>query len=214
MANICENNEYIFGPKDQMSKLYDIFDKMFEDPKNEFHPISFIIKSLELEDLHLYSRCEILEYVKDYDEIENIYILSFSSDSAWNSMYETWDEILKEKFPDCKYAFLSIEPGCEVFEVRDPYDRFGISDYYVNIDINICGEEANKELPKVIRDLVEKYKDDMIYDSWNEDEVRSFIKNLCNIEKDISTEGLLELLEEWNNSNEYVYVSIHPYLLI
>ena len=214
MANVCENSEYIFGPKDQMLKLYDIFDELFTKDKNSdknthgVHSITYIIKKLGLEDLKLYSRCEIIEYNKDYDEEEDLYILSFDSYSAWNSMYETWDEILRIKFPDCKYAFLSIESGCGIYDIRDPYDRFSVLDYYVNIDIS---EPA--ELPAAICEALDNCgnKNTSIYDSWSESDVRKFVKDLCLVEKDIPTEDLLKLVEEWNESHEGIYVSIHPY---
>lgn len=209
MANICENSEYIYGPKEQMLEIYDLFDELFTDNKDVDknnkgdHSISFFINKLGLEDLNLYSRCEILEYVKDYDKEENLYFISFESYSAWSSMYETWDEILRKKFPDCKYAFKSEESGFGIYYVRDPYNRFGIVDYHVYI------ETYANDVPDVIADLIDEYDDDIIDDYWDEDQVRDFIKDLCFIDKDIPTEDLLKELDKWNQDG--IHVSINPY---
>lgn len=215
MANVCTNDEYIYGPKEQMNELYDLFDELFTSDKDVdkmnqgVHSISFFIEKLGLEDLNLYSRCEILEYLKDYDEGENLYFLSFESYSAWNPMYETWDKILSKKFPDCKYAFWSIEPGFEIYEIRDPYDKFNVLDYNVNIEIH------TDDVPDLIAKLVELYGDDIIEDSWTERQVRDFIKELCSIDKDIPTEDLLKEINKWNNDlKSGIYISIHPYVWI
>lgn len=215
MANVCNNTEYIYGPKEQMFELYALFEELFTSDKDTdkitrgVHPVSFFIEKLGLEDLNLYSRCEIEEYLEDYDENENLYFLSFDSYSAWSPMYETWDEILRKKFPDCKYAFVSVEPGFEIYEIRDPYDKFGVLDYHVNIEI------YTDDLPEPVAKLVELYDEDIIEDTWVERQVRDFVKELCSIDKDIPTEDLLKEIDKWNKDIKTgIYVSIHPYIWI
>ena len=147
MPNWCHNEECIYGPKSQIKELYEkLIDwssrKYKDDNRTEIwlYKIAlgagFSIDTDSPDKPGIYFRGYLLEpfELADYDD-DNA-VIRFSSETAWGSLYEEWDKILAKVAPECKYYFIAVEPGNEIYIKRDPLELFPETEWYTDIYIN------------------------------------------------------------------------------
>lgn len=151
MPNWCYNDEYIYGPKKDIENLYEKLvewikpipklvekakkDKRRADYDNWLGNI-FTNAGFDTNDPEFYCRgwltCDFS--LSDFDE--DVSIIEFGSETAWGSIYESWDAFLKKVAPSCTYGFLSEECGMAFYAKRDPFGMFEDFDWYIDTCIN------------------------------------------------------------------------------
>jgi len=148
MPNWCYNEEYIYGPKPQVKELYekliDWSSRKYEDDNSTdiwLYKIAlgagFSIDTDSPDKPGIYFRGYLLEPFEFADYDNDNAVIRFSSDTAWGNFHEEWDQILAKVAPECKYYFIAIEPGSEIYIKRDPLELFPESEWYVDIYIDV-----------------------------------------------------------------------------
>jgi hypothetical protein len=152
---------------------------------------------------HLRCRGDIV-YFGDVEVFKNSNSATFllDTETAWCPMVLMWDEIIKTMgYKTVGFAYKAEEPGCEIYEVFDPYGDF-TDKYYV--DIFLDGEDLKNEKLNEIYD----WRD---YDS--DDDLRDVLQALLETEeKDLKT--LINLAENYTFKSENSYLYIHEYTFV
>lgn len=214
MPNWCLNEEIIYGPKNQVSALYEKMVIWFSSKEASDYPGwlgSIGIgagMSIDAKDddpkiksgvPYFCPRGRIFEMpeIGEYDQDTSV--IRFASETAWGSNYDCWDRLLAIHAPLCKYYFVSVEPGNEVYLRRDPMRMLRDEDYYLNAivyDEDSCPEE-----------LIEASDDDPY---WYADDVKHFLQKLLKSNSDNVEDLVVEFnnTETWGNENYFVFHKI------
>lgn len=217
MPNWCNNQEYIYGPTKSIGELYrklDSWVKGIKEPSEENkkyldafdanHWLGnvFINAGFDIDKDKIYCRAWLVdwfEYFND-EEIEDIARIEFSSKSAWNSIYESWDRLLGEYFPDCKYGFMSEESGLEYYIKRDPLGIFP-GEYIV--DFVTCNEPEKFNIQEAFEglDVYESYGGIKVY--LSESDVDKLLTNILGQDEYMTTEDLISKFYENVANGQY-----------
>lgn len=76
-------------------------------------------------------------------------------DSAWSSMVEGWDAILKAKFPSLKEVTRAEEEGCDYFINTDKDREFFKESVFLRIDSERCDIECLEDYYESVRDALD-----------------------------------------------------------
>ena len=149
MPNWAYNNEVIYGPKKEIESLHKnlinwtsvnyeengfglkwigniVLGAGFKVPK-EFNPL----KPYDVDNLPC--RGDIIDDFEVTDCDNDFAKITFSSETAWCDVHETWDIILKKHAPNCKYYYMTIEQGMGLFFIHDCDQAFFPYDYHVEV---------------------------------------------------------------------------------
>lgn len=212
MPNWCLNEEIIYGPTEQVKSLYEKMVTWLSSKETEDYPgwlgsigigagmsIDEKDNTPETKAKYFYPRGKIFE-MPDIGECDSdTSVIRFASETAWSSCYDCWDRLLAIHAPLCKYFFVSIEPGCEIYIRRDPMRMIRDEDYYLNAyigDEDTCPEdldEANDEEP-----------------FWYAEDVIPLLQKLLKSKSDNVEELVAEFnsKETWGNDNYFTFNKI------
>lgn len=184
MPNWCENDEIIVGPDKDIKILYKkIMSAIDSCPADNIfgHWLSPIFKELGL-DVDSYD-CRgyftALPFLKITDETQ----ISFSTDTAWSPIRDTWEVLLNEISPACKYYHFSVELGAALAETNDADKRFWTWDYVMDTFF-----EDEQSLPISLQGL-----DSQTY--WSAEELSLFLTEVLGVDN-LSLEDKILLIQQ------------------
>ena len=213
MPNWCLNEEIIYGPTKQIKELYEkmtnwlstkaaldnpgwlgwigIGAGMSIDSNDENNP--------ETKSKYFYPRGSFLEMPEMGQYDSDTSAIRFASETAWDSIYDSWDRLLAIHAPLCRYYFMSVEPGNGVYLRRDPMRVLQDGDYYLDsyiYDEDTCPEE------------LEEVAGDELY--WYTDDVKQFLQKLLKSNSDNVEDLVAEFnaKETWGNDNYFAFNKI------
>lgn len=149
---------------------------------------------------HLRCRGDIV-YFGDIDTFKGSNEATFllDTETAWCPMVLMWDEVIKAMgYKTVGFSYKAEEPGCEIYEVFDPYDDF-LEKYYIDIFVDTA-DESNEKLMR-IHDWRDYTDDDDLRDA-----LQAFLETE---EKDLKT--LINLAENYKFNSEDTYLYVHEY---
>ncbi|MCR5480113.1 MAG: hypothetical protein K6F27_09700 [Ruminococcus sp.] len=73
-------------------------------------------------------------------------VLAVDTDSNWIPDPEAWGVLIEEKELDVQFCFYAYEPGCEIFEVYDPYNLGDFADFEYHIEVCPEGEDQDNNV--------------------------------------------------------------------
>ena len=156
---------------------------------------------IDNENAKLNLRCRgTIELIEDVDTRQNgVYFLRIGTETAWCPMIKMWQAILDAlNYKSVKIAFMSEEPGCELYSKYDPYDEF--PDTYF-VDGYVEGEDCNNE-------IICKIIDTGYFDS--EDTLVEYLQDLFKT-KESNVEELIDQVENYPFKDENSYLFVHKY---
>lgn len=118
------------------------------------------------------------------------------TETAWEPMTNMWSEVINSQgYKTIVFSYRAEEPGCEVYEIYDPYEYFS-DKYYIDIFVDTPDTE-NKEL---------MYLNDW-RDYTDDDDLRDALQELLNTDES-NLKTLIELAEkyEFKSEDSYLYV--------
>ena len=125
-------------------------------------------------------------------------IIVLDTSTAWAPMPLMWVEVIKKLgYKTVGFSYSAEEPGCDVYEVYDPYGDFP-ERYYV--DGYISEEDECPELLQ-LRNISYYSDDDLL-----KRHIQKFLKT---DECDLKT--LIKTMEDYKFKNDDTYISIHEY---
>lgn len=132
-------------------------------------------------------------------EDSNEATFNLDTETAWCPMTLMWNKVIEAmNYKSIGFSYMAEEPGCEIYEVYDPYGDF-TEEYY--IDIFADGEdENNKNLMKLF---------DLRYFNSEDDLKKSLQTLLETEEQDLNT--LIKLAENYKFESEDSYLYVHKY---
>ena len=155
MPNWAYNNEIIYGPKAEIDGLYKKLINWTSINQEEngfglkwignivigagFKVPDGVDPCKSFSDLdNLQCKGSILNDFEVTDCDNGFAKISFDSETAWSDFRETWDLILEKHAPNCKYYFLSVEAGMDLFYKRDcdEHEFFPV-DSHLNLQSNL-----------------------------------------------------------------------------
>lgn len=142
-----------------------------------------------------------ITFLGEVDTFKNSNEACFNLDTetAWCPMILMWSEVIKAmNYKTVNFSYMAEEPGCEIYQVYDPYGDFD-EKYYIDVFVDSADEE-NKDLMR-------------LYDSRyfsNDDELRNALQLFLKTEeRDI--ESLIKLAEDYEFKSEDSYLYVHKY---
>lgn len=141
-----------------------------------------------------------ITYLGEVDAFDGSDVATFNLDTetAWGPMCLMWSEVINAMgYTTVGFSYCAEEPGCEIYEIYDPYDDF-LDEYY--IDIYVDGEDTNNE------DLMRLYS---VRDCCD-DTLRSMLQTFLKTDEcDLKT--LIGHAENYKFKSEDTYLYIHKY---
>lgn len=208
MPNWCYTNIIFHGEK---TEIEDFRQKVDEWTSRILRPSDFkeawlgnILKGAGLEDRidakENGLRCRgSVGYVGEVDGEEDDACFSVDVETAWAPMMSMWVEVIKTLgYKTIGFSYLAEEPGCELYEIYDPYGDF--PDTWC-VDIFIEGEDLENE--KLSKICYERY-----YES-DERLIRSLQTLLDTEETDLDI--LIKKSERYPFKDEDSYIYVHKY---
>ncbi len=124
-------------------------------------------------------------------------------ETAWCPMVLMWKAVIEEmKYQSVGFSYCAEEPGCEIYEIYDPYGGDFTDKYYIDIFLE-GDDEKNEKLLKLY-----DYRD---YD--NDDELRDALQALLETEEeDLKT--LIDLAQNYDFKNEYSFLYVREYKFV
>lgn len=121
------------------------------------------------------------------------------TETAWGPMCLMWSEIIKaQNYKSIGFSYKAEEPGCEIYEVYDPYGDFW-EKYY--IDIYLEGDDLQNEKLREIYDV--RYYEDG-------DDLKAELQAILETDED-DLKTLIHNAESFKFKNEDSYLYIHEY---
>lgn len=121
---------------------------------------------------------------------------NLDTETAWAPMCEMWNEVINsQNYKTVGFSYRAEEPGCEIYEIYDPYGDFS-DKYYVEVFLD--GDDFNNDELKHI-DIWRDYTDD--------DDLRDALQAFLETdEQDLKT--LINLAENYafKSEDSYLYV--------
>lgn len=155
MANTCNTEYRVFGPKKQLDKLWKVLNELIDANKRD---LSDLVKTIG-GDSSTYCR----GYITSIDREPDGDAITIWQDTAWCEQQDV-RHLLEEKFPGIKIYFFDEEFGCEwiatndlnkaVWEYDWCIDAFGETEYFASLKdaadyINKCYMDKFPELSPV-----------------------------------------------------------------
>ena len=127
---------------------------------------------------------------------------NLDTETAWCPMTSMWSEVIKvQNYKTIGFSYCAEEPGCEIYEIYDPYGDF--TDRYY-IDVFVEGDDLNnKELEQILE--CREYVDD--------DELREALQAFLNTDEQ-NLKTLIQQAENYKFKNEDSYLYIHEYVFV
>lgn len=164
MPNWCYTQIIFHGSK---TEIEDFHAKIIEwtshgNPKSVcsgFGPgwLGNILYSVDLEDRidadENRIRCRgTLEYIEDVEVIsEDEATFYIDTETAWVPMTIMWSETIKAlKYETIGFSYMAEEPGCELYEIYDPYGDF-VEEY--RVDMYLGGDDVDDAKLQVFRNI-------------------------------------------------------------
>lgn len=147
-------------------------------------------------------------FERDCQKYDDIYYLEIETDTAWKTMFEIWNFVLKY-FPDIVYYYEATEPGSRIYETNDINHRYFIDDYHVFIEIDI---KQHPELNSFINAFREYNCDGIIDESFPSERLQFLLEEALNI-KDVtySIDTLINKTMALFENKEDCYFDINEY---
>lgn len=127
---------------------------------------------------------------------------NLDTETAWGPMCLMWKEVIDAMgYKTVGFSYLAEEPGCEVYEVYDPYSDF-LDKYHIDIYVDTADEE-NTELMRIHdrRDYVD------------DNDLKEALQRFLNTEEeDLKT--LIEQIETYPFKSEDTFISVHEYTFV
>ena len=163
MPNWCSNSMVVYGSPTEIKDFYNKIQNAWKkgDKSKQWHLYQIYEEfGYEKEEILKSDRLGYIRgYFIDITEIEKPndkeWYFSLYYDSAWGSMYEGFDLILKENYKTLKEETLAEETGCEVFINTDIHHKFFPEKYYLYVedeDTYYC--ESDKEVVNIVNELL------------------------------------------------------------
>ena len=185
MPNWCINECRIVGPIDEIAKLYNDLNKWTE---HNLAPNGFGSKWLG--NIVIGAKLDWQKYncrgrlISEISRDETGVMLSFSTETAWSDIKDTWNKILEVCAPNCKYYYFSEESGMGYVGTNDIDKQFWNIDYVTDIYIDNPDENPYPFLEQYIG-----------ITGWTIKSIVPFLQKVLDIQtNDITT--LLEQLEK------------------
>ena len=130
-------------------------------------------------------------------------LLKLDVETAWCPMTLMWNAVIEAMgYKTVGFSYCAEEPGCEIYEIYDPYGGDFTDKYY--IDIFLEGEDLKDEKLNEIYDWRD-YTDD--------DDLRDALQALLETEEqDVKT--LIKLAQNYKFKNEDSYLYVHEYCFV
>ena len=144
-----------------------------------------------------------LSYIDEIeDDGEDNAIFRVDTETAWAPMTLMWKAVIdKLEYKTIGFSYMAEEPGCEVYEIYDPYGDY---DEHYYVDVFIDGEDCENESLQRL--------DNSRYFASDETLVYALQKLLNTEETNIAT--LIKQAESYPFKNEDSYISVHKYDIV
>lgn len=124
---------------------------------------------------------------------------NLDTETAWGPMTVMWSEVINIMgYKTIGFSYCAEEPGCEIYEIYDPYGDFE-DEYYV--DSFVDGDDTDNE--KLMK-----------FSTWrdyrNDDDLRTALQEFLETDED-DLETLIKQAEGYVCKSAYTYVYIHKY---
>lgn len=139
-----------------------------------------------------------ITYLGEVDETT----FNLDTETAWCPMTFMWSEVINsQNYKSIGFSYCAEEPGCEIYEIYDPYGDFD-DKYYIDIFVDDADLE-NKGLMH-IHDWRDYTDDDDLRDA-----LQAFLET---DEPDLKT--LINLAENYKFKSEDSYLYVHEYAFV
>ena len=155
MANTCTTTYKVTGTRKAVNDLWTVLQKMEVNSKNvwlhqlaEYYGIDYEKKGISVRG-HIYWA----EF--ESDEVNDYYLLSFETESAWSACDELFDEINHVLWNELSISYREIECGCGIYFVHDEGEYFT-----EECCVSSCGEpfeDACQRLELVMTFVAERH---------------------------------------------------------
>jgi len=124
------------------------------------------------------------------------------TETAWGPMMKMWMEVIEAcYYKSVGFSYMAEEPGCELYEVYDPYGDFDDA-YYV--DMYLAGDDE-------LDDNLRKLESERYFTS--EEQLMNVLKELLGKldDEDETIESLINQVENYPFEDEDSYVRVYAY---
>lgn len=143
-----------------------------------------------------------ITFIGDIDTFKDSTEATFNLDTetAWCPMTLMWSEVIKTiGYKSIGFSYMAEEPGCEIYEIYDPYGGDFDDKYY--IDIFVDGDDEQDE-------RFTQFYDQRYY--ADDDDLRDALQDLLKTdEQDLKT--LIERAQKYEFKSEDSYLYVHEY---
>lgn len=127
-------------------------------------------------------------------------IFNLDTETAWCPMTLMWSEVISAMcYKSIGFSYSAEEPGCEIYEIYDPYGDFSDEKYYVDIYVDNA-DTSNENLMRI--------------DGWrcygDDDHLRSVLQALLDTEEQ-DLKILIDQAQNYKFKSEDTYLYIHEY---
>jgi hypothetical protein len=124
MANTCTTTYKVTGTRKAVNDLWTVLQKMEVNSKNVWLHQLAEYYGIDYEKKGISARGHIYWAEFEADEVNDYYLLSFETESAWSACDELFDEINHVLWDELSISYREIECGCGIYFVHDEGEYF------------------------------------------------------------------------------------------
>ncbi len=124
MANTCTTTYKVTGTRKAVNDLWTVLQKMEVNSKNVWLHQLADYYGIDYEKKGISARGHIYWEEFEADEVNDYYLLSFETESAWSACDELFDEINHVLWNELSISYREIECGCNIYFVHDEGEYF------------------------------------------------------------------------------------------